>query len=113
MVMSAEPVDMAERPPSLRHVKGAYGVIVVGESMRPILRPGDVVIVHPHKQPRREDICVFRRLSDGEFHSTVKEFRSQTVDHWLVHRYGSNPGDKKLKKADWPECHVVVTIYRS
>lgn len=112
MVMSSEPVDKEDRPPSLTHVRDAYGVIVVGDSMHPIVRPGDIVVVHPHKQPRREDLCVFRVQDHGEFRSTVKEFVSSTADGWRVRRYHPETKELVLKKRDWPECHVVVTIHR-
>jgi len=111
-VMSSEPVDKADRPPSLTFVRDAYGVIVTGDSMTPALRPGDIAVVHPHIQPRREDLCVFRSNNHGEFRSTVKEFVSFVKEGWRVKRYKPEEKEFTLKKSDWDECHVVVTIHR-
>lgn len=112
LVMSSEPVDLGDRPSSLAHVRDAYGVIVTGESMAPIIRPGDIAVIHPHKQPRREDLCVFRAHRGGEFHSTIKEFVSQTKDLWRVRRYQPEAKEFTLKRTEWQECHVVVAIHR-
>lgn len=112
MVMSSEPVDKADRPPSLTHVTDAYGVIVTGNSMIPVIRPGDVAVVHPHKHPRRDDLCIFRCHSHGEFRSTIKELVAETKDGWRVRRYHPQEKELILKRQDWPECHVVVTVHR-
>lgn len=112
LVMSSAPIDRAERPPSLLHVQDAYGVLVKGDSMGSVVRAGQVVVVNPHAHPRREDICVFRSEQHGEFKSTIKEFIAETTDGWRVKRYKPKEREFMLKKSDWPECHVVVTIHR-
>lgn len=112
MVLTSEPVDKADRPASLTHVPDAYGVIVTGSSMVPAVRAGDIVVVHPHKHPRREDLCVFRSEKHGEFCSTIKEFVAETKDGWRVKRYRPQEREFVLKRSEWPQCHVVVTVHR-
>lgn len=112
MVLTSEPVDRAERPPSVANVKDAYGVIVYGDSVAPAARSGDVVVVHPHLPPRLGDLCVFRGDDHGEFHSLLKEFVANVGDSWRVKRYQPDEKTFTIKKKDWPECHVVVTIHR-
>jgi phage repressor protein C with HTH and peptisase S24 domain len=112
MVLSSEPVDVTDRPSSIARVKDAYGIIVTGESMVPILRPGDTVIVNPHLPPRPEDLCVFRVEREGEFRSTVKEFVRKVPDGWRVKRYRPKEREYVLKVADWDNCHVVVAIHK-
>jgi transcriptional regulator with XRE-family HTH domain len=111
VVMSSDPVDEIRRPAPLATVKGAFGVIVVGESMVPVLRPGDIALVHPHLPPRPEDTCVFIGEKDGEFVATIKEYLGQTKDTWKVKRYKPKETDFVLKKKDWPRCDVVVGKY--
>jgi transcriptional regulator with XRE-family HTH domain len=111
VVMSRDPVDEIRRPAPLAAVKGAYGVIVAGESMVPVLRPGDVALVHPHLPPRPEDTCIFIAEKDGEFVATIKEYLGQTKDTWKVKRYKPKETDFVLKKKDWPRCDVVVGKY--
>lgn len=112
MVMHSDPVDLTDRPSSIQHVKNAYAVIVTGDSMVPLLRPGSIVIVNPNLHPRRDDLCIFRVEEHGEFRSTVKEFVSKTTGGWRVRRY--QPAEKEflLKAEDWKECHVIVAIHR-
>ncbi len=112
LVMTNAAVDLADRPNNLAHVRDAYGIIVSGSSMVPIVRPGDTIVIHPHRPPRRDDLCVFRSQGDGEFRAVLKEFVGETHDGWRVRRYHPKEIEYVLKKRDWGECHVVVAIYR-
>lgn len=111
IVLSSEHVDMVRRPEPLANVRKGYGVIVVGESMVPVVRPGDVVLVNPHLPPRQEDVCLFIFDDGGEFRATIKEFVSQTETEWKVRRYRPKEKVYNLKKKDWPKCHVTVGKY--
>lgn len=112
IVLSNEPVQMTRRPASLQGIISAYGVIVHGESMDPAARPGDTVLINPHLPPRLGDLCLFFSEKDGEFRATLKEYRGQTAETWLVKRYRPRERNYSLKKADLPKCHVVVTVNR-
>ncbi|MGE3150452.1 MAG: helix-turn-helix domain-containing protein [Pseudorhodoplanes sp.] len=112
IVLSNEPVDKIRRPAPLANVRGGYGVIVVGESMVPLLRPGDIVLVNPHLPPKIEDLCLFICDAEAEFKATIKEFRGHSKDAWKVRRYQPAERDYLLKKADFPKCEVVVGVYK-
>lgn len=111
LVLGSDPVDEIRRPAPLASVKGAYGVIVIGESMVPVLRPGDIALVHPHLPPRAEDTCIFICEANGEFTATIKEYVGQTKDIWRLKRYRPKELEFTLRKKDWPKCHVVVGKY--
>jgi transcriptional regulator with XRE-family HTH domain len=111
VVMSSDPVDEVRRPAPLATVKGAYGVIVSGESMVPALRPGDTALIHPHLPPKVEDICLFISEKNGEFIATIKEYVGQTKDHWRVKRYKPEEKEFTLRKSEWQTCHVSVGRY--
>lgn len=108
IVWSNEPMLKIPRPRPLIGVRDAYGVLVVGESMTPLIRPGFTVWVNPHLPPRASDICLFRHDEGGDFRATLKEYCGQTADNWLVRRYQPKERRFTLKKADWPICHVIV-----
>jgi transcriptional regulator with XRE-family HTH domain len=112
IVLSNDPVDRIKRPAPLANVRGGYGVIVVGDSMVPLLRAGDIVLVHPHLPPKLDDLCLFMSDREGEFKATIKEFRGQTKDTWKVRRYQPAERDYTLKKKDFAKCQVVVGIYK-
>lgn len=111
LVISSEPVDTVRRSANLENVRGAYGVIVVGESMIPALRPGDTALVNPHLPARAGDLCIFMSEKDGTFIATIKEYVGLAKDAYRVKRYKPSEVEFLLKKKDWPRCHVVVAIY--
>lgn len=111
IVLSNEPAGRIKRPAPLLNVKGGYGILVRGESMIPVVRPGDIVLVNPHLPPRPEDVCVFISEKHGEFRATLKEYLGQTEDLWKVKRYRPRESAFTLKKADFPRCEVVVGKY--
>lgn len=109
--ISYEAVGREARPPPLRNVRGGYAVLVTGESMSPVVRPGDVLFMHPSLPPRPDDVAVFFQDFGGDPTATVKEFRGQTDKIWRVRRYNPNKEDFPLQKAAWPQCHVSVARY--
>lgn len=110
LVWANEPVETIRRPEAVMSVRKPYAVLVVGESMRPAVRPGDVVVVHPYLQPKPEDLCIFIREEHGEFHGTLKEYCSQSKDAWAVKRYHPRERIISLPKKEWPKCQVVVSV---
>lgn len=110
LVVSNEPIQRAQRPKALEGIRGGYGVLVVGESMVPLIRPGYTVWVNPYLPPRPSEICLFIHDLDGEFRATVKEYCGQTPDNWLVRRYQPKQHKFSLNKQEWPKCHVVVGV---
>lgn len=108
LVLSNEPYTRLAMPKALIGVKRGYGVLVRGESMVPLVRPGYTVWVNPHLPPRASDICLFFLEADGEFTATIKEYFGQTADSWLVKRYQPKERKLSLPKREWPGCHVVV-----
>lgn len=110
--VSERPVQTVKRPEPLATVTNGYGVIVAGESMIPIVRPGDTVLVHPHLPPKTDDLCLFIGEDNGEFRATLKEFRAQTESLWRIKRYHPKEEEFTLRKRDFPRCEVVVGLYR-
>ena len=110
--MSSEPVQTVRRPDPLATVKGGFGVIVAGESMSPIIRQGDIALIHPHLPAKIDDICLFSSNENGDFKATIKEFIGQTAETWKVKKYHPKEAEFTLKKRDWPKCQVVVGWYR-
>ena len=52
MFLQDGPIDYIRRPPSLAHVRDAYAIYMVGESMYPRFRPGQILHVNPFKPPQ-------------------------------------------------------------
>lgn len=111
LVVSNEPVDYVRRPAPLAQVKDGYGLIIVGESMNPELKPGETALVHPHLPPVAGEPCVF--YSDdghGVQRVSVKSYVRATSTHWHVEQW--NPPKKfALPRSEWQRCERIVGKY--
>lgn len=111
LVLSSEPFTSIARPNVLAGIKGAYGVLIRGNSMAREFNEGDIAYVNPHKPPRNGDPCVFQsQKEDGTVEATIKYLaRSPDASDTLWYVEQSNPPRKfTLKKAEWQLCHVAV-----
>lgn len=108
IVVSTDPIDIVERPSYMRNVKDGYGVLVVGESMVPSFRPGQIAIVNPRLPPQQgRDIILIGNEEDGEFVATIKFLIRSEPHRWYVHQ--DNPArDFYLDKKKWPRGLRVV-----
>lgn len=112
LIITDRPVDYVARPSVLLRVEDGYGMIITGDSMDPVLRPGTTALINPHLPPRLGDLCLFRsRNIDGSVHASVKEYRGETESAWKVRQYNP-PKDFVLRKAEWQERpHRMVGSY--
>lgn len=111
LVVSNDPVDYVRRPAPLANVRDGYGMIVVGESMVPEMKPGETALVHPHLPPIAGEPCVF--YSDnglGEQLVTVKSFMKATSTHWHVEQWNP-PKQFTLERKQWQRCERIVGKY--
>lgn len=114
MIVSTDPIDWVLRPDPLRNVSGGYGVIVVGESMIPEFRAGDIALVNPHLPPMRGETYIFYSANEGDTHSTIKHLMRWTDAAWIVQQWNPPKGKKaefSLLRKEWPKLHRVVGKY--
>jgi phage repressor protein C with HTH and peptisase S24 domain len=80
LIMSGEAVDTVAGGGRRGALAGAYAVYVIGDSMEPRYRAGELVYVHPNKPYRRGDYVVVQVDVDGEDHphGFVKQFQTLT-----------------------------------
>lgn len=112
IIRSAEPVDWWPRPIEVQQVKGAYGMYIVGESMVPEFRPGNVAVINPNLPHVADKPYIFyAETEDGVVRATVKLLRKQTGDAWHVTQHNPPAGHKHdftLPKKLWREAHRIV-----
>lgn len=102
-VIIRETVDLAPRPPGLAGVRDAYAIYVVGRSMAPVHKPGDLRYVHPHRPCRPGDTVVLRtRERDGVEHHWIKELVKVTEKTVTVRQL--NPA----ATVDWRASNVLA-----
>lgn len=111
IVWGTTPFKRIPRPWYVEDSHDAMAILVTGESMVPVIRPGQMVVIDPRLPPLPSEPAVFISELHGEFKATIKELRRSTATDWHVYQYNPPDGQEhefKLPKADWPKAHRVV-----
>lgn len=110
LVLSNQPFRTIGRPHNLQSIEDAFGVLIIGDSMFPEYREGDIAYVDPHVPPRSGDACLFQSDKDGTVEAVIKYLDKSphnSPDVWHVRQ--QNPEKRyTLKKEDWQKCYVLV-----
>lgn len=113
-IIHTDVMEYVRRPAVLEGVPEAYGVLVVGESMVPSYRPGDMALIHPRRPPTRQTDVVLYKTDPrtGDTESTIKHLIGFTDTSWKLEQF--NPAKTfSENRAKWPICHQVVGRYNS
>lgn len=114
IVRSSDPVDWYPRPAPVAHVREAYGLYVVGDSMAPEFEPGDIALVNPVLPAMPGKPCIFYTERHGEGRATIKRFLRATSGQWFVFQHNPPHGMSKeftLSRKEWGLCHRVLGKY--
>lgn len=110
MSVTPEPIDWVPRPRPLLHVAKSYAVYVVGDSMDPAYRHGDMAFVHPSLPLLRGSDVMLIRDEGGQMVAMIKQLVSWNEKHWRVRQF--NPEREfQLSRQDWQQANVVVAKY--
>lgn len=116
ILVSPEPIDYVKRPEPLAKAKNGYGLYIVGDSMEPAFRQGDLALVHPNMPPKPGDEVVVCSIDvNGEHYAVIKLLTKVTADKWHLKQYNPGPDEPAeftLDREEWPVCHLVVGSYR-
>lgn len=107
MFLEDGPIDYVQRPAYLRNVRDAYGIYVVGDSMAPRYRQGQLLHVNPHR-PAAPGRGVVVTRHDGAV--LIKEFVRRTADSLVLREYQPAERDFPVRTGDVADVHVVVAI---
>lgn len=72
-IIHSDPLEYVARPPALETVRDAYALWVRGSSMLPRFAEGDLVFVHPYRQPVAGDAIIIQQRINGELVAFIKE----------------------------------------
>lgn len=114
LIVSTDIVETTKWPTILEGVRGAYGLLVVGDSMSKAYRHGDMALVHPGLPMARDEVHVFYDHPPfgeaGETEAIIKNLLSWSDTHYTIEQF--NPAREwKVERMDWPVCHRVVGKY--
>lgn len=112
MVVDTQPIDLVPRPWYMKEVRDGFAVLVVGESMVPSFRPGDMAIVNPRLPPQRNtDVILVSGEDEGEFRASIKFLIGWDAKQWHLEQH--NPARKfAWLRKDWPKALRVVGNYK-
>jgi hypothetical protein len=111
MQVLPEPIDWVSRPRPLENVAKAFAVYVVGDSMEPAYRHGDLVFVHPALPALRgDDVLLTRQGEDREMVALIKHLAGWNERHWKLKQW--NPEREiHLGRGEWRQVQVIVGKY--
>ena len=103
-------IDHIDRPPFLLSATNAYAIYVVGESMFPRFKSGEILYVDPALPLKRASDCIIQLADKLKLTCIVKEFVKTDETHVFVRQL--NP-DKEisLAKEQVTSIHMVRGIY--
>lgn len=108
LLVSFDAIDYHSPPGDIAAVRGAYGVLVVGDSMVPAYEPGDIVWLNPHLPPQFEtDVVLYHAAPAGQAEAIIKRLVSFTADEWTLRQY-NKPRQWPVPRGDWQVAHRIV-----
>ena len=108
LIIDFNPIEQAVPPEELIRVRNAYGILIVGESMVPAYKPGDIAWVNPHKPLERDtDVVLYHVPPNGEAEAIIKTLVSFSDREWKLRQY-QPARDFTESRVDWPVCHRIV-----
>lgn len=109
--LTKEAIDFVRRPPALEGVRDAFAIYVVGESMEPRYRAGDLVFVHPKRPVRPHDDCVITLIeSEGQDPKTYIKTFLKRDDKWLVTRQYNPESELKFSLKHIQAVQRILTM---
>jgi len=111
MIVTFDAVEHVKWPSVLEGVRGAYAILIVGDSLAKAYRHGDMALVHPGLPPARDEVHVlYHTPPDGQAEAIVKNVLGWNDRVWKLEQF--NPHlEFEEHRVDWPVCHRVVGKY--
>lgn len=104
MLNRGERMDTVSRPGTLVGVRDAFGVVIVGDSMLPMYKPGHIAHIHPGRPPIPGE-GVLIELHDG--HAHIKEYTNGSDDVIRCRQYNP-PQTVTFKRRDVKRLYLIV-----
>jgi phage repressor protein C with HTH and peptisase S24 domain len=106
MFLEDGPIDYIARPHSLLRVRDAYSIYMVGDSMAPRFRPGQLLHINPYKPPQAGTGVVVTKTDNVVL---IKEFVRRSEATLYLKQY--NPAaELKYPLNEIRDIHIVVGL---
>ncbi len=105
MHLADGPIDYVPRPHYLAHAHDTYAIYVVGESMVPMYRPGQLLFVNPYKPPTPGRGVVITLVDSAVI---VKEYVRQTPAEVFLREYQPQVREFSIPRIRIQDMHSVT-----
>ena len=105
MFLEDGPIDYRPCPCFVAHVRDAYAIYVVGESMVPMYRPGQILYVNPHKPLMAGRGVVVTKVNKAVL---IKELVRETGRALVLREYQPIIREFRVDRDEIFEAHGVV-----
>lgn len=105
MFLEDGPIDHRPCPVFVANVRDAYAIYVVGESMVPMYRPGQLLYINPHKPPMPGRGVVITKTNRSVL---IKELVRATSFGLVLREYQPKTREFTVPHSEVQEAHVVV-----
>ncbi len=109
LMISAEVIQLTERPAPVRQSRFAFGLYCDGDDMAPVFERRDLIIIDPARPVREGDDVLFVKGyeagSGKAFSGLLRRLVRITDSHWTVRQYNP-PGDHKVLRSDFEPLFV-------
>lgn len=105
MFLQDGPIDHRPCPSFVEHVKDAYAIYVVGESMTPMYRAGQLLYINPHRPLTAGRGVVITKMNQAVI---IKELVKQTGFGLVVREYQPKMREFTVPFSEIAEAHSVV-----
>jgi transcriptional regulator with XRE-family HTH domain len=111
MTLTFDPIDWVKRPEPLFNVRAGFGMYVVGDSMEPAYRQGDMILVHPNRPANAgDDVLVVKSDGNGHHEALVKTLVS-TDDRQIRMKQYNPPEEFALDRDGIHGVYLIVGKY--
>jgi phage repressor protein C with HTH and peptisase S24 domain len=114
MTVTYDPIEYVKRPEPLMNVRGAFGFYVVGDSMWPRYRSGDLLLVHPTRPPQRHDhvlVMLHDGIDESAIQALVKVYVGWAGDNLQLEQYNPPGPVPSIPRAKVKGIHKIVGAY--
>lgn len=105
MFLADGPIDHRPCPSFVEHVRDAYAIYVVGDSMAPMYRPGQLLYVNPHRPLTAGRGVVITKTNQAVL---IKELVRVSNYGLIVREYQPKLREFSIAHAEITEAHSVV-----
>ncbi|MDB5363480.1 MAG: transcriptional regulator [Rhodospirillales bacterium] len=106
MFLEDGPIDYIARPHSLLHVRDAYSIYMIGDSMTPRFRPGQLLHINPYKPPQAGTGVVVTKTDNVVL---IKEFVRRSATMLYLKQYYP-AAELKYPLNEIRDIHIVVGL---